>query len=91
MPEISKCCVHLDMLNVLVAIRLWVSKWARCTSVKFFYDNVAVVHSNWYKLLVAEGDWKFRVGFKQPPMILTWKSDMSWGEICFVDVLAWVY
>ena len=34
--------VHLEMLNLVIALRLWSQKWAHCT-VKFYCDNSAVV------------------------------------------------
>ena len=34
--------VHLEMLNIVVALRLWASEWAH-SAVKFFCDNWAVV------------------------------------------------
>ena len=34
--------VHLEMLNLVIALRLWSQKWAHST-VKFYCDNLAVV------------------------------------------------
>ena len=34
--------VHLEMLNVVVALRLWATEWAH-SAVKLFSDNLAVV------------------------------------------------
>ena len=36
--------VHLEMLNLVIALRLWSKKWARST-IKFYYDNLAVVQA----------------------------------------------
>ena len=34
--------VHLEMLNLVIALKLWSQKWAHST-VKFYCDNLAVV------------------------------------------------